>query len=94
MAFQQELKRMLKRQKLIEQGDALANYAHFALQKLRILPSQFMELDQAEKAFVIASIDLRVKAEEEASRKAKNSEVIIWVQFKQALNCMTECQDR
>jgi len=38
------------------------------LQKFHWLPSFFAELDRNEKAFVIASIDLRV---EEEKRKAK-----------------------
>ena len=54
------------------QGDAEANYAHFALQKLHILPSVFMEMDKSEKAFVIASIQIRVDKEKEEARKIKS----------------------
>ena len=49
-------------------GDGEAAYAHYCLQKFHWLPSFFSELDRNEKAFVIASIDLRV---EEEKRKAK-----------------------
>lgn len=34
-------------------------YAHYALQELHILPSVFLNMDQEEKAFVIASIKQR-----------------------------------
>ena len=34
----------------------MAAYAHFALQKLGILPSVFAEMEESEKAFVVASI--------------------------------------
>ncbi|WP_337464968.1 hypothetical protein [Acidaminococcus timonensis] len=36
---------------------------HYALQKLHILPSQFAAMSRGEKTLVIASIDLRAKAE-------------------------------
>lgn len=49
----------------------MASYAHYALQKLRILPSVFMDMDQAEQAFIIASIDIRIEAEKESERKMK-----------------------
>ena len=49
----------------------MANYAYYALHKLKILPSQFMDLDQNEKAFIIAAIDLRIEAEKEEARKIK-----------------------
>lgn len=44
----------------------MANFAFYALHKLRIKPSEFMEMDEYEKAFVIACIDLR--CEEEAKQ--------------------------
>lgn len=46
--------------------------AHYALQKLRILPSVFCEMDQKEKAFIIGSIEKRVEAEQEERENAKN----------------------
>lgn len=48
-----------------------ANFAHFALQKLHILPSQLMEMDEYEKAFIYASIQIRVDAEKEQAKKMK-----------------------
>lgn len=36
-----------------------------------MLPSTFLEMDEQEKAFVIASIDLRIKAEKEEANKLK-----------------------
>ncbi|WP_242940497.1 hypothetical protein [Anaeromicropila populeti] len=43
--------------------------AHFALQKLHILPSVLVEMDDKEKAFIYASIQLRVEEEKKASNK-------------------------
>ncbi len=39
------------------------NYAHFALQKLCIRPSELEAMDQRERAFIYASIDLRIAEE-------------------------------
>ena len=44
--------------------------AHFALQKLHILPSTLAEMSDREKAFVYASILLRIE-EERAKSKFK-----------------------
>jgi hypothetical protein len=41
------------------------------LHKLRILPSQFLELDQKDKAFIIAAIDLKIEAEKKEASKIK-----------------------
>lgn len=49
----------------------MANIAHFCLQKLHILPSVFAGLSTREKAFIIASIQVRIEGEKEAQRKAK-----------------------
>jgi hypothetical protein len=38
---------------------------------LRILPSQFLDLDQTEKAFIIAAIDLKIEAEKNEANKIK-----------------------
>jgi len=35
------------------------------------LPSQFLDLDQEEKAFIIAAIDLKIEAEKEQASKIK-----------------------
>lgn len=41
----------------------MAVYAHYALQKLGVLPSEFSAMDVNERAFVIASIDRRIDEE-------------------------------
>lgn len=43
--------------------------ANFCLQKLHILPSQFDRLPIREKAFVIASVSLRVQSEIEQQKQ-------------------------
>lgn len=53
------------------EGDAEANYAHFALQKLHILPSTFANMEMNEKAFVVASIRIRVEDEKKEAKKLK-----------------------
>lgn len=54
------------------QGDAEFNLAHFALQKLKILPSQLENMSQKEKAFIYASIQVRVETEKKESSKLKS----------------------
>ena len=44
----------------------MANYAYYCLHRLKMLPSQFLEMDDEEKAFVIAAID--IKAAEDRKR--------------------------
>lgn len=50
-------------------------YAHYALHKLKILPQDFAKMKLEEKAFIIASIRIKIKddkqAEKEAKRKSK-----------------------
>lgn len=41
----------------------MAAYAHFALQRLGIIPSVFAAMDERERAFVIASINRRCEDE-------------------------------
>lgn len=53
------------------EGDAESNYAHYVLQKLHILPSIFLEMDEQEKAFVIASCEIRVENEKKEIKKIK-----------------------
>ena len=60
-----------KNQKLIEGGNGEANYAHFALQRLNILPGELMALPSRERAFIYASIDLQIKREKEREEKLK-----------------------
>lgn len=47
---------------------------HYLLQKLHITPSQYVAMTRAEKALVIASIQLRVQAEKKqlAEMESKN----------------------
>lgn len=45
--------------------------AHYALQKLHIRPSVFAEMEQKEKALVIASIEKRVEDEKKEQDKVK-----------------------
>lgn len=47
----------------------MAMYAHYCLQKLHILPSTFDDLDINEKAFIIASVDIRADDEKKLSKK-------------------------
>lgn len=44
---------------------------HYALQKLKILPHEFLAMDRYERAFVVASIQVRVDAEAEDAKKLK-----------------------
>lgn len=47
----------------------MANFAFYALHKLRIKPSEFLEMDDYEKAFVIASIQIRNEEEEKQQKE-------------------------
>lgn len=49
----------------------MANFAFYALHKLKIKPSEFLEMDDYEKAFVIACIQIRC---EEDAKQAKEME--------------------
>ena len=51
------------------EGDSDANYAHYCLHKLHMLPSTFINLDAYEKAFIIASIDIKVENEKKEQKK-------------------------
>lgn len=46
-------------------------YAHFALQRLRILPSVLEAMGQRERAFIYASIDLRIEEEKRQANSLK-----------------------
>ena len=50
----------------------MANYAYYCLHKLRITPRQFDEMDKYEKAFIIASIDIKSDKEKEQEQKLKS----------------------
>lgn len=62
------------KQKLIEEGDGEANYAYYALLKLHILPSVFLDMDEQEKAFVIASIELKAEHDKKEKKKQKQGQ--------------------
>lgn len=49
----------------------MASIAHYCLHKLRMLPSQFLELEEEDKAFVIASITLKAEKERKEAERIK-----------------------
>lgn len=53
------------------EADSDANFAHYALHELKIRPKDYIEMDFKEKAFIIASIKVRLDDEKEAAKKAK-----------------------
>ncbi|KAB1436589.1 hypothetical protein F7O84_14610 [Candidatus Galacturonibacter soehngenii] len=57
----------------MSEGDGEANYAYYCLHKLKILPSQFASMDRYEKAFIIASIDLKIEADKKEAARAKKA---------------------
>nr|DAW76747.1 MAG TPA: hypothetical protein [Caudoviricetes sp.] len=50
----------------------MAGYAHYALHKLKILPRDFAEFSLEEKAFIIASIRLKIESEKKEMQKMKS----------------------
>lgn len=48
-----------------------ANIAHYCLHKLHRWPHEFLALDRYEKAMVIASVEVKLKNDREAEKKAK-----------------------
>ncbi len=52
-------------------GDPESSYAHYCLQKFGWEPSKFLGLPVRERAFVIGSIRVRIKAEEELEKEAR-----------------------
>lgn len=51
----------------------MANYAYFALHKLRIRPREFDEMDKYEKAFVIACINIKLEKNKEQENEMKKA---------------------
>jgi len=45
-----------------------ANVAYYCLHQLKILPSTFMKLEENEKAFIIASIEVKIKNDKKNSK--------------------------
>ncbi|MDE6916307.1 MAG: hypothetical protein K2P39_05860 [Lachnospiraceae bacterium] len=56
----------------MEEGDGEANFAYYALHKLHILPSVFEEMEEQEKAFVIAAIKIKVENDKKEKKKMEN----------------------
>lgn len=54
------------------EGDGEANYAHYALHKLKILPHELINLPRQERAFIYASTDIVVEKESKEAKKLKN----------------------
>lgn len=55
------------------EGDDEAPYVHYALHKLRIRPSEFVTMDEQEKAFIFASIIIKAKQDKEQEREVKRN---------------------
>ncbi len=49
----------------------MAHYAYCCLLEFNILPSQFLEFDDNEKAFLIASLKIKTENEKKAMAKSK-----------------------
>ncbi|WP_264987209.1 hypothetical protein [Lysinibacillus piscis] len=47
----------------------MAFYAHVALHRFHIPPSQFLSMSRKEQAFMIASISIELEKEAEATKK-------------------------
>lgn len=43
--------------------------AYYALLKLHILPHKLLEMDEQEKAFVVAAVQIKAKADREQEKK-------------------------
>lgn len=50
----------------------MASYAHYALQKLHILPSVFCDLSLEDQAFIIASTDLQIEKKKRDARELES----------------------
>ena len=50
----------------------MAGYAHYALHKLKILPSAFADLSIEDKAFMIASIRIKLENERKEMHQIKS----------------------
>ncbi|TCJ04094.1 hypothetical protein E0Y62_11665 [Cytobacillus praedii] len=55
----------------MKEGDADANYAYYALHKLRILPHELMNMSLREKAVIYAMIDYRIEQDRKEEAKAR-----------------------
>lgn len=57
---------------LNNEGDIDANIAYYCLHKFHILPSQYIELDEQEKAFLIAAIEIKLENDRKREKGAKS----------------------
>jgi len=48
-----------------------ANIAYYCLHKLKILPSQFLQLDINERAFIVAAIEIKIDEDKKQEKKIK-----------------------
>ncbi|MGL4790491.1 MAG: hypothetical protein ACRCW1_03695 [Anaerotignaceae bacterium] len=48
-----------------------SNYAYYCLHKLKMLPSQFLNLGKEERAFIIAAIEIKIEYEKKEAAKMK-----------------------
>ncbi len=48
-----------------------ANVAHYALHKFHKFPHELLNLDENERAFIMASISVKLKKDKEEAKKAK-----------------------
>lgn len=46
-------------------------YAYYCLHEFHLLPTQYINLSENERAFIIAAIDIKIKQEKEARDKAR-----------------------
>lgn len=53
-------------------GDYEACIVNYCLHKFHILPHEFLALPIRERAFIIASVQLRIEAEKEQEKKLKS----------------------
>lgn len=49
----------------------MATYAHIVIHRFHWKPSEFLNMSDEEQAFVIASIDEKIEAEEKEAKKLK-----------------------
>jgi len=47
--------------------------AYYCLHKFHMLPSQFLQLDRQERAFVVAAIELKMEEDKKKEKQIKNA---------------------
>ena len=48
-----------------------ANIAYYCLHKLKILPSQFLQLDINERAFIVAAIEIKIEEDKKQEKQIR-----------------------